>query len=162
MSITLEKLISDYERFDQYLIQFGEDPKKYEEIGDKFIKLAKLAADRNMLPSNESEMVKSDSFDRIVHQSSSVEEMLQEYDEEKKLLNDKMIVEPTILSKLHGHFTREKSISAGISMALARAKAIKANGYSAENMDKIYSFLEGCSRMAAENEKEIENFENGV
>jgi hypothetical protein len=84
MSLSLKQLLSDYQNFDSYLLQFGEDPKLFPITVEKFIKLAKIAAEKDMLNPKEKEFVYYKNFADIVKSANSFEDMLEKYTSDLK------------------------------------------------------------------------------
>lgn len=82
MSLSLKQFINDYQNFDGYLRQFGEDPKLFPGEMNKFIKLAKIASEKKMLNYKEDAMVKFPNFDSLVRSANSYEDILERYSTE--------------------------------------------------------------------------------
>lgn len=70
----LQKLMNDRKHYDKYLAKFGEDPRNYPNILDKFIKLATLSDSIGMLNKYESNLINNPNFKRFSLESKTLYE----------------------------------------------------------------------------------------
>lgn len=171
MSLSLQKLIDDYQNFDAYLIQFGENPASYSNPMNKFVTLAKIASQRKMLSQDESKMVDFSKFNEFANSSNSLEEIRKKYTTAcstepvaayvvsgEPLVASAVSAENSVLESLKDHFHREDFIASCITMAFNRIMAMKASYYMKdENIDKVYEFLEKGFNYSRENIAELKN-----
>lgn len=73
---TLQELIEDHQNFDSYLLNFNVNPNNFSTVLEKFVKLAKISADRNLLPEEEKILVNDRYFEEAAKSSNSLNEIV--------------------------------------------------------------------------------------